>query len=724
MRRPSGLAIAAALLASAVGAAWTWLGRDGGLVPFAGGAQDAATTAGSAVAGEAPPLRTAIDGADAGDEAPGRLRSVAQDGTSLDAVAEGLAFEVVDPEQQPVVGAPIAVSWYRPDRDEHLQGCDAGQTDADGRFRSSVQKAEELEGVQVTLPWLGATATVHDLQPARTGPDTIVLVAPTVADLDVLVVGAGERPIANAKVFVEHAATLDEPLRYRLQAERLQAVTDAEGRARMRVPAARCRVAVQAPEHESDCEWHCRFVPGHNTLRLDPEPTASWHMVRIEVVRPADCGAKLSLAMESSERRPRAPQATVLDVVGERRWFYGTGIDANTTEVSVPPLAWHLRIETEGCEPWRRWIAPEERVVRAELVALPAAARHELRGIVRGHDGQPCANAHLYWYTANEAKGRMVGESDPEGRFALQVPAEPVGWLSAWRDAAAPAWAGPFLPPGRRQELELRMQPPATIEATMVDERGAGLDATMALATSPMPEAVPDQRGIFAGDWATFDRVPVGDRELWGYPDRGGWPARRIVRAGERVALVSGEGLDAWVRIAATVVDAHSLRALGEASYRDRTADADGMIRMVFAPGTHRITLAAAGYAPRRFVLSDLTPGLQSRRFALPRAATRFLRFLDAAGRPLADCEVAVLDDAGGADARWPITADSDADGRCELLGAPIGRLQLVVRRHERDNGTLVDVGDERTFVLAEGAGERTAVALRWSDGIVRAAAK
>ncbi|MFM1873151.1 MAG: hypothetical protein RL398_2573, partial [Planctomycetota bacterium] len=688
MRRRSGLSITAVLLALAVGAAWAWSGRDDGLVPFAAGEQDAAATAARDVpGGDSQTTRTVVDGGDAGAEASSSLRSMAQDGTPLDAVADGIAFEVVDAEQQPVVGAPIAVSWYRPDRDEHLQGCDLGQTDADGRFRSSVHKAEELEGVQVTLPWLGATATVHDLQPARTGPDTIVLVAPTVAELDVLVVGAEERPIAAAKVFVEHAATLDEPLRYCLQAGRLQAVTDAEGRARMRVPAARCRVWVQAPEHESDCEWHCRFVPGRNTLRLDPEPTSSWRTVRIEVVRPADCRAKLSLAMESSERQPRAPQAAVLDVVGERRWFYGTGIDAKTTEVSVPPLAWHLRIETEGCEPWRRWIAPEERVVRAELVALSAAARHELRGIVRRHDGQPCADAHLYWYTAEEAKGRMVGASDAEGRFVLWVPAEPVGWLSAWRDAAAPAWAGPFSPPGRRHELELRLQPPATIEATLVDERGAGLDATMALATSPMPEAVLDQRGIYTGDWATFDRVPAGDRELWGYPDRGGWPARRIVRAGERVALVSGEGLDAWVRIAATVVDAQSLRALGAASCGDRTADADGRLGLVFAPGTHRITLAADGYASRCFVLSELAPGLQSRQFALPRAATRFLRFLDAAGRPLADCEVSVLDEAGGADARWPITADSDAEGRCELLGAPIGRLQLVVRHYERDNG-------------------------------------
>ncbi|MFM1873782.1 MAG: hypothetical protein RL398_3204, partial [Planctomycetota bacterium] len=52
------------------------------------------------------------------------------------------------------------------------------------------------------------------------------------------------------------------------------------------------------------------------------------------------------------------------------------------------------------------------------------------------------------------------------------------------------------------------------------------------------------------------------------------------------------------------------------------------------------------------------------------------------------------------------------------------GRLQLVVRHYERDNGTHVDIGDERTFVLAEGAGERATVALRWSDGSVRAASK
>lgn len=710
-----------AVLAVAAAAIALWLGTAAPGAHGAPAAPAAAATPGNRAADATPanpgdtcaPAARALVAAAAPDERS--FRSVDLDGEPVAAVQDGITFVVRTRTGAPVAGAPIRVGWYRADARSY-QGADLGATDAQGAFRSSVHRVDELDGVEVEVPGLGSTTCTADLLLAALQPATVVLVAPDTTWLTVTVVDRSGAPIEGAAIDVRHAATLGQPREYPLQGPPVGAHTDRDGAATVAVAAGRCAVRASAPDFQGNCALHCDLPPGRSAVRCRLEPRSAVREVRVSVRVPPDLDGDVTLGCETSSFAPQDPQPAVVFVEGERRWLEGRRTAPGEYVVRVEPVAWHLRVTAEGCAPFARWIEPDEDAVLVTLAREDPALAFVVRGRVLGPAGAPAADAEIWWHTAARPNGTMAARADVDGRFALRRPADGRVWLSAWRGDAAPAWVGPWHGDGRSLDLELRLGEPLAIPGVLLGPDGRPITGTVRIAAVGAAERA-ETRAVAADGTFHFGQLPAGDYELFAAPDASEWPARCTARAGQRVVLRSGEGLEGLARIELSVVDPFTTLPVEGALVGDHAVtDAAGKVRLAVPPGDVELLLAGEGFAARMLRLAAPAGAAMRRTVELPREVVRFVRFVDADGRPLADCEIAAVDAARGDGARWPTTASTDAHGRAELCGLPAGSHRLVLERYRRDDTGLLytERGAEREFVLADGAGERQCATFVW----------
>lgn len=673
--------------------------------------------------GEAPPVRELAAG---GSAPPGEV-------VALPPTPFGLWFAVVDTAGSPIPGVPIEVFWERQDDQDGEDGQGRGICDQEGRFGTPLRSAAAVQGVKVTLGRFGVAETVHTPQPVHERSDTVLLVAPGIADLTARVVDAGGRPVVGARVDVEHVATLLEPGRNALQVGTRSGESGADGIATLSVPVGRATVRVVAQGHHADCSWLCEFHPGRNELRLEVDAYADWRTVPVTVWIAGELEGWPRYSAEVGEPRSRRPQPNVTAVVGERRWLYPRDVPRDDWEVEsgaprparewvyafrVPPGPWHLRLELPGAEPFVRRIGADEAAVRVEFRPTEPPSLFTLRGTVLTAAGAPAAGAELYWHTlAERPSEHLAVRADARGRFTYVVPVGEGGWVAAWLGDDAPAIAGPWTGPGRTIDLTLRLQTPHQIQAQLVDADGNGVVGSMRLRIPAIPHWPTVVERCWPNQFLSFSRLPAGTYEVLAEPDHGGWPARRLVSSGATVTLRCGEGLDDLARVAVRIVDAATLRPLPFAKCGERTADEAGWLGLVGPPGAVEFDCEHPGHATMRVRWPALRVGLHERTIALPLEQPRRVRLVDEHGRAMAHAELWVVDPSGPAGAYWPSSSDSDDDGRAELRGLPAGALRLHVGRFERIDGGLLDTGERREFELPEGVGVTTTAVLRWVDG-------
>jgi len=635
----------------------------------------------------------------------------------------GLVFVVVDANGSAIPGVPLQIDWHGNRAGETSHGQDYGCCDGGGRFQSSLRTIEEVQGVRATLPNLGKAEVRHTLQPSLNRADTVILVAPEVAELSVRVVDFLGRTVPAARVDCSHVATLLEPGRYPLQVAMQSVYCDDTGRGTFSVPVGLVNVAVVAPSHHADCVWQCQIQPGHNELLLELDHYADWRIVPVTVWIASEVRGTPSYSAEVGLLRPRRPQPNVRAVVPKRRWLYPVEVPRHEPselvyEFRVPPGDWHLRFTAEGAIPFARWINPDEAAVRVELRPPATDNMFRLHGTVQTVAGKPAANAEIYWHSlSGNASERMATRADDEGRFSCVLPVGDGGWVAAWLGDEAPAIAGPWSGPGRTLELELRLQPPKTILTGLVDAEDNLIAGSLRLTRPAEPHWAAVEEILWPHAPTFVRRLAPGTYELWAIPDRGGWPARRMVESGTTVTLRCGEGLDNHARIAVRLLDATTLQPLPAAECAGRAADDRGELGLAVPPGDHEVECQHPGYATMRVRWPALHVGRHERTIAMLREQTRFVQLIDDQDRAMANAAVRVVDQSRPGEAYWPTSGDTDADGRAELRGLPAGQLRLCILRFDHEHGVLVDTGQEREFELPANAGVTTTAVLRWSAG-------
>src|SRR5262249_12035698 len=124
-----------------------------------------------------------------------------------------------------------------------------------------------------------------------------------------------------------------------------------------------------------------------------------------------------------------------------------------------------------------------------------------------------------------------------------------------------------------------------------------------------------------------------------------------------------------------------------------------------------------------------VVPGIQRVAIELPRSVPRYVRLVDAAGRPVDDASIRVVDEGAPAGRERPFwylqheasairdDVDTDAAGRADIVGAPVAALRLSIERRLWEHGDQL-FGDRvtREVVLGADDGVRTVAELHWPE--------
>jgi hypothetical protein len=452
--------------------------------------------------------------------------------------------------------------------------------------------------------------------------------------LDVRVLDAAGKPISGARLRLDAAPGARAVDPFQWHAATVEAVTDAEGRARLLRPA-------------DGQAWLVVVAPGHPPRRLEVRGAA------LEVALAA--GRRLAVEVRDERRRPAA-NIVLLDENGVPLTRTDAGGKADLV------LATEARrvaaFDAEGR--YADEAVPASGPLRLQLAAPRTLAGRAIDAATR----LPLAGAWVW--QASEAPAAV--RSDGDGLFRLvESPIEPDRVLAA----AAGYWTGSAEDADRYPtEVVVALAPAASLEGRVVDPRGQGIAGVRLQLvphfgngrprfgsdprTATLREAVSDAQGAFR-----FPRVTPGlALELSAFKSPAAPAALEIaplapqeVRGGVAVTLTPGVaavGLvvdDAQRPIAGAAVQLLPAARLPPEEIPAGFTGEDGLFRVAgLAPGRYDLVARAAGRS-KVVVPGILVPPEGGEQdlgtVTLPPALELVGRVEDAEGRPLAGATVA-----------------------------------------------------------------------------------
>lgn len=355
---------------------------------------------------------------------------------------------------------------------------------------------------------------------------------------------------------------------------------------------------------------------------------------------------------------PRATHALLTDAEGRAELRLSARDELRTLSVAAVSPATRLFCEAAV-------VAPDE----AELVLSGTAwfLPCTLRGVVRDPAGVPIAGARISF------NGWHAATSDGDGRYAL-----PIGTGTDLRPllASAPGYREELVEiavqdDAREHELDLVLEPAATITGHVRDAQGRALAGVAVKASGSFVKHVSDADGGFVIDHLeprTSHRIEA--------ESPGAGRAAQIARAGDVIELVLRPGL----RIAGRVRDAQGRPIAGAAigMYRSTSgvvvkawSARDGAFTLEdLEPGALELVVSRRGWA-RTLLALELSGDRDDLLVDLERGRTVRGRVLDEDGAPLAGVNVFV-NLAREVDARTVGgSQQSDTEGRFAFANLP-----------------------------------------------------
>lgn len=658
------------------------------------------------------------------------------------AIQDGIVLQLRSASGVPLEGARLRAFWSRlSEADGWHYFRDEGMTDARGELRTSISaevvRRGDLDRVEADVPGFGSMASRDGFFLTARPPHAVVIVVPDVAHLTVRVTDEAGAPLAGASVRVDSESVLGGPGEHVLVGDdTIEVTSDVQGKATMEVPAGRCSVFAECEGHTCPYELQCNLPAGPCEVHIVARSIAL-RTVTVRVELPPGIDSEVELRAETSQVPTLPGQPHVAWVSGDRRWFSADEVGPHTYRYEFDRTAWHLAVEAEGCAPWSRWIEADEREV---TVALARDERFRLRLHVTLPDGSDARGFNLFLHEQADAGRELVRDRFTGGRHDLVLDAGPPCMVQVAVGGFAPVFLGPFDRAGGTRDVKVAMAQPGTVRGTLLDAAGKPILGTVSLYRPAGALAQLDPRApailatcfrsdvVSTSEDGTFELRTMGPglHRIEATPEGLDLPAAALVRAGDTVVLRSGEGIGDRVVVQGTVVDPETRAPLAHMFVEGAgPTDAQGRFTTGPLPVDAEFAVNGSGRVHELVSLQGVPPGVHRRVVELARSVPRFVRLVDAQGRPVEDAEIRVERPDKGGRFRTLLThagmqagaeATTDANGRADLLGLPAGPHVLRVQRHERGASgfLLVDDAAVKSIALPADAGVRTVAELRW----------
>ena len=638
--------------------------------------------------------------------------SVDEDGNPIaGAVRNGLVLCVRAADGTPCADVPVTAAWRK---GFGAYGSDTGRTDAMGRFPTTVAEVEQFERVEVQHPRFGGLRYGDDLLVSAAEPRTVVLVVPVFAPLHVRLVDGLGAAVARGTVKCEGRSASSAVRAHVLEPDEVVVAADAAGRAEILVPIGSYVLSAEA----ENCSLPETVLAEVGALRNEATIVLLRAEHRIEVNVHTTLPSGGSLPLEVTAFTSAAPLRSGMPGragEGQYRELFVDRQDDRHHVVRAERVPWRLVVKAKGCADAVVDVPAEQTEVRVALEPAPLPPpKARLRISVVDPEGKPVRAG----VRVHEATGLVEGSeltTDGDGHAVLELEPKSRVCVSARHAAFARAIAGPFDLVAGDLDVRLQLSTALTIRGRVVDGNGQAVPANVRLlrpagvlqqlgAPSEILDEVPMQDHRTMDDGAFhFDDCSPGEHELWAFPESGGLPARKRVGAGDEVTLVLGDGLTGLAIVRGTVRDAATRVVMQEVDVQCEggivalhlRTGASGQFEFVARPGEARVTVRAKGYVVTTSART-VAAGQEVFDVLMPPSPVFFVRVLDAAGRPLAGAEIAVL----GADGKPIELLDANGNydgevettnriGRRDLRGVPAGAIRLRIeydgKTHEFD---------------------------------------
>ena len=494
--------------------------------------------------------------------------------------------------------------------------------------------------------------------------------------------------------------------------------SDANGRVTVRLPVGTANIAAHLAEEKPVQEAYFQVLPTGGLVDLLVLRAEARIEAEVEVVLPAGFSELEYYNAWGRTEVPRPSSTLVTACESKQRDYTAQPVEAVGSDESrrfrvvVDLLPWRFSVRLRGNH-WASIDVPAgQRSVRfvvpppaAKALAAPKA---KVRVRVLGSGGEPHSGATIRVHkTPDLVYGTEVGTTDDGVCEFEHEPGETV-CISAEAYTLPVAIGGPILLTAGTHEIEIRFHTPGTVRGVVLDLDGKPLQSDVCLrrpagafrAMRPdVPEILPLTGG--GGSLGTgedgkfrFEDLGEGEHELWAFPDRGGLPARRRVRAGDEVTLRPGEGCEGLVLFAVKPVDADTgaLLEVNEVRvegglYTPRRAAAGEPFTCAVRQGEVEVRVRALDHA--LFVKKvQVGGGPMVFEARLEKSPLRFVRVIDGASTPMPQLEIQALDEDGNEleflDEYGNFDSsviDTDRDGRAVLRGLPRRACRLVVEK-------------------------------------------
>ncbi|MCA8942054.1 MAG: hypothetical protein KDB80_05785 [Planctomycetes bacterium] len=631
-------------------------------------------------------------------------------------------------DRRPCTAATVDVRWRK---GFGLYGHDRGPADSTGRFATTVQSVDQIEGITVVVNRIEFDSYVDFLGSAL-DPREVHVVVPDLVRIRVRAQDLDRQPVEGANVRANIASSIVRPREYRLSRDESEAISDDDGIAELLVPTGACSVAARRVGYAT---LDMRAV---EITRAGAELVA-WLLDEskrreVSITVDAPPGVESFDEVSAFSRPIPAARASELGVEsdGTQRAFRVERVDAGWI-AHVDPLPWRVVVYADGCRPGIVDCTGDETSVHVTLqLADPPKPKAVLEVTVVDPFENPVNGAEVRLHDTPDLVYGASYQTNQEGRFDFECPVGGTVVISAAGRSRGTNWAralaGPFELLPETQRVRLVLREPLSVTGHVVDRDGTAVAARVELRRpagvlaklgDDVPAVLPNAP---TSDWLgtgpegtfAFDDLFPGEHELWAFPEKTGWPGRVRTMPGQDVTIVLGDGIEDLVRIDAQLRDATTGEPLAGRIWPLGDTDANGRVRTVQPPGRLELQAFAKEHVVTRLEPLELRPGLVPLDVRIDRSAPVFVRVLDSGGSPISRASVSVLDadlgeprDLADAQGTWAGTTSwTGAAGDAELRGLPAGPLRLRIEV----------AGESREFEMPSHAGREGVFEVRFVD--------